>query len=104
MLKIKNVINTPAYRTVILMLLGLIIIKKYIFNRFTSINQVEKMIKDGKYRKLIIGNILLIALPAGKEWHQYNICSMYPKQPINIFKLAEASKVKDITGMVPTES
>jgi hypothetical protein len=29
---------------------------------------------------------------------------MYPKKPIEIYKLAEMSGLKDIRGMIPTES
>ena len=52
--------------------------------------------------RIILGNSIVIAFI--KSQNDYMISSMYPKKPNEIYKLAESSGLKDIQGMVPTES
>ena len=79
--------------------------KKFVYDKIKSISYIEQRVKSQVYDKLMIGNLLLVAVPKeGKGFFNYELSSMYPKKPADIMKLGEDSKIKNIVGMFPSET
>ena len=81
----------------------LLLSRRLVWNRVKSISQVEKLIVEGHFRKVLLGSILMIAFPKSNRWFEYSISSMHPREPKDIFKLAQKSGIKEVSGMFPNE-
>lgn len=104
MIKSKVGMKHIKFRQLLVLAL-LFLFKRQIYDKFRAISYVEQQIKEEKYRKLMIGNLLVIAYPTlEKSMFNYHISSMAPKTDVDLYKLAEASKIKNIISMFPTET
>ena len=86
------------------MLLAVGLLKRMVFDKFKSLTDIERLIDHGKLRKILLGNLIIIGFYKRQAWYSnYFVGSMYPKEPLEVYKYAAKHKVKEITGLLPNE-
>ena len=108
----------------IAILLLLVFIKRRIYDRMKPITTVLDEMHKQSYRKVILGNSLVVSIYGNQSkeaavtasanswlpgilrlvWNgNYNLASMYPKSPSQMFKEARECGVDQVQGLIPTE-
>lgn len=92
-------------RTLVLLLLGLVLVKKLVLERVRSLSEIEALIKSGQLRKVLLGNVLIFVFTKGVPWYRGGMTfgTISPKNPIELYNLASKNNVKRIAGLFPNE-
>lgn len=102
---VKVIRKYVRVKTLVLILLGVVIVKKFINDRVKSLSEIEALITSGQLRKVLLGNVLIFVFLKGQPWYRGGISfgSMYPRQPIELYNLANKHKIKQVAGLFPNE-